>query len=246
MSFIRSAAVALGNSIPRRWKRALKWQLMIPDAGASLELLKRRGFRPRRALDIGGYVGAWTRTCKDIWPETEICTVEAQPDKAQELEAMARLLPGVQVRRALLSDSAGRDEQFNLAESGSSMMTLLSNRDAPSIRLQTQTLAKLVAGTPFEKPDLIKVDVQGAELKVLDGGPLVLAHAEVVILEISLIEEYSGAPLFADVVAYMHARGFRAQDICTIFRNTASQVMNEADVIFVKQGSHLIATRWDR
>lgn len=43
MSILRSAAVNSGNAIPPRRKRALKWRLMIPDAGASLDKKFYRG-----------------------------------------------------------------------------------------------------------------------------------------------------------------------------------------------------------
>lgn len=241
MSTIRRAAVAFGNAIPSRWKRALKWQLMIPDAGASLELLKRKGFRPQHVVDVGSYVGAWTRMCKDIWPAAEICMFEPQPDKKAALEQLARATPGVTLRTELLGDSPGQDVAFHLAETGSSTLDLLVGPDTVrSIVLRTETLSSALAGTAFARPDLIKVDVQGAELKVLNGGQDVLQAAEVVMLEVSLIEEYRDSPLFADVVAYMAQRGFLVQDVCTIFRNTPDQSMNEADVIFVRKGSPLI------
>jgi FkbM family methyltransferase len=236
MSLLRSAAVRFGNAIPPQWKRKLKWQLMIPDTGASLELLRKKGFRPSYVLDIGAYVGSWTHMCKDIWPAANVCMFEPQPDKAPVLEALTHSLQGVTLRAALLSDIPGQEVDFHLSETGSSALNLLAKPNAPTIRLRTETLSTAVAGTPFAKPQMIKVDVQGAELKVLDGGQDVLAAAQVVVLEVALVEQYAGGPLFADVVAYMAQRGLFVHDICTIFRNTPDQSMNEADIIFVRPG----------
>jgi FkbM family methyltransferase len=246
MSLVRATAIKFGNFIPPRWKRALKWRLMIPDMGASLELLRQKGFSPRHVVDIGGFVGDWTRTCKDVWPDAQVCIFEPQPDKQAGLQALARQLPGITVRSELLSDVAGKELSFSLAQSGSSSLPLIDKLNAPKIQLRTQTLSASVAGTAFAKPDLVKVDVQGAELAVLEGGRDVLAAAEVVLLEIALIEEYAGGPLFAEVIAYMAAQGFHVHDICTIFRNGASQSMNEADVIFVREGSALLDRKYYR
>lgn len=240
MSLLQSAAIKLANSIPAHWKRKLKWQLMIPDTGASLELLQRKGFRPGHVLDIGAYVGNWTRTCKSIWPQASVCMFEPQPDKRPRLEALAKSLPGLMLRPALLSDVPGQEVEFHLAETGSSALGLMAKPDAPTVRLSTHTLSAAVAGTPFARPDLIKVDVQGAELKVLDGGQDVLAAAQVVVLEVALIEQYVGGPLFADVIAYMAQRGLFVHDICTIFRNTPDESMNEADVIFARRGASFL------
>jgi hypothetical protein len=146
-------------------------------------------------------------------------------------------MPGVTLCPELLSDVAGEEVPFRLVETGSSTMGLRSKPDAPTIMLHTQTLANAVQGTPFAMPDMIKVDVQGAELKVLNGGQAVLAAANVVMLEVSLIQEYIGGPLFAEVISYMAERGLMVHDICTIFRNTCNQAMNEADIIFVRTGA---------
>ena len=58
--------------------------------------------------------------------------------------------------------------------------------------------------------------------------------------EVALIEQYVGGPLFADVVGYMAQRGLFVHDICTIFRNTPDQSMNEADVIFARRGTSFL------
>ena len=56
--------------------------------------------------------------------------------------------------------------------------------------------------------DFFKLDVQGAELKVLQGGERVLAGATVVQAEVEFLELYEGQPMFADVDRYLRGRGF--------------------------------------
>lgn len=58
------------------------------------------------------------------------------------------------------------------------------------------------------KPDVIKIDVQGAELDVLRGAHDALRHALVVELEVEFLEMYAAQPLAWDVHAFMAARGF--------------------------------------
>jgi FkbM family methyltransferase len=244
MSLLRATAIKFGNSIPIGWKSRLKWQLMIPDTRASLNLLRQKGFSPKHVLDIGGFIGDWTRMCKGVWPESNVCMFEPQPSKKARLEAICRELPGVSLKTALLGNREGEEVVFHLAESGSSTLDLLSKPSTENIVLRTSTLTSAVKNTPFAKPDLIKVDVQGAELRVLDGGQDVLAAAQVVMLEVSLVEEYVGSPLFAEVVAYMSERGFLVHDICTVWRNTVSGSMNEADVIFARKNSPLMDHRF--
>ena len=56
--------------------------------------------------------------------------------------------------------------------------------------------------------DFIKMDIQGAELMVLQNAEARLAEAVLVQAEVEFLEMYVGQPLFADVDAFMRARGF--------------------------------------
>jgi FkbM family methyltransferase len=244
MSIIRKAAMNFANALPPTWKRSLKWKLMVPDMGASYELLRHKGFSPKHALDIGAYVGKWSTLCKEVWPQVNICMFEPQQDKQALLNAFVQRHPGSLLKQTVLGDKLDEEVQFYLQESGSSTYDMLSHPDLKPIKLKSTTLANAVQGTPFASPDLIKVDVQGAELKVLLGGEAQLRNAEVVCLEVCLAEEYKNAPLFAEVIAFMADHNLLVHDICTIWRNTNTGSMNEADVIFVRKGSQLTDPRY--
>lgn len=239
MSFVRSLALRLSHAMSPASKRRLKWQLGIPDVGASLELLRAKGFSPRVAIDIGGFVGEWTVMCREIWPDTSVCIFEPQQDKQAGLKALAQRLGRVEVKPTCLGETPDTTVEFYLEETGSSTMQMITRPDARKVVMPSTTLARAVAGTPFEKPDIVKIDVQGAELAVMRGGLEVIRHAEVVMLEVSFIEEYKGAPLFYDIVTFMHAQGFVVHDIAYIWRNTCSRSMNEADIIFTRADSRL-------
>jgi FkbM family methyltransferase len=56
--------------------------------------------------------------------------------------------------------------------------------------------------------DFLKLDVQGAELDVMNGGDRVLAEAVVVHTEVEFVEMYKGQPLFAEVDQRLRRSGF--------------------------------------
>ena len=56
--------------------------------------------------------------------------------------------------------------------------------------------------------DLIKIDTQGAELDILEGGPKIAKKAKGILLEVSYTKYNEGAPLYDDVVTYMSDYGF--------------------------------------
>lgn len=57
--------------------------------------------------------------------------------------------------------------------------------------------------------DLLKMDLQGGELSVLEGGRETLSEAVVVIPEVRFIRMYEGEPLWAEVDLELRAQGFQ-------------------------------------
>lgn len=56
--------------------------------------------------------------------------------------------------------------------------------------------------------DFLKLDVQGAELDVLENGLDTLSETMFVITEVEFLELYKGQPLFGDISSFMHRNGF--------------------------------------
>src|SRR5439155_12291107 len=73
-----------------------------------------------------------------------------------------------------------------------------TRRRVPVVRLD-----ELVAERGLPGPYVIKADVEGAELQVLEGATGILAATELALLETSLFPFWDGAPVLADVVAWM-------------------------------------------
>jgi len=57
-------------------------------------------------------------------------------------------------------------------------------------------------------PDLIKIDIQGAELTVLTHGQQKLEHAVVVECEVEFVPLYRNQPLFCDIQMFLRECGF--------------------------------------
>lgn len=72
-------------------------------------------------------------------------------------------------------------------------------------RVETRRLDDIAEARPA---DFIKLDVQGAELMVLEGATGVMADTLAVQAEVSFLPIYRGQALFADVDACLRAQGF--------------------------------------
>ena len=134
--------------------------------------LVTQGYRPGSIIDVGAYEGNWTRLARSVFPSLDILMVEAQPAKLPLLDRVCAELPGVRVVSAPLSSKSGEKISFFEMETGSSLLPEQSNIPRVERILTTKTLdevAELVAG-----PIFLKIDVQGAELLVLEGGATTL------------------------------------------------------------------------
>ena len=72
----------------------------------------------------------------------------------------------------------------------------------------TLTSLDTICATHAIRPDVIKIDTQGAELSIILGGTATLKAAVLVELEVEFNPQYLGQPLFGDVDAEMRRQGF--------------------------------------
>ncbi|WP_227271805.1 FkbM family methyltransferase [Roseobacter weihaiensis] len=224
---------------PEEFRRVAFETAFAPEMNLALRKLAARGFAPRRIADVGSFHGDWSRMVKAIWPAAELEMIEANTDKRETLEPVAQEL-GAQVHFALLGPQDGQEVVFHVMESGSSVLEENSPLDRRTETRATRTLDTVLAG---RQVDLLKLDVQGFELEVLKGGAGTLKQSQALILEVSLLEINKGAPLFAEVVGFMHARGFEVCDILELHRRPLDKATNQVDILFVPSASAFLADK---
>ena len=86
-----------------------------------------------------------------------------------------------------------------------------------------------------EPIDLIKMDVQGAELDILKGGEKTVKNAKHLLIETSLIQYNQGAPLIGDIVDQMKQYGFYMEDIIEYhsFPHLYGGAIFQLDILFI-------------
>jgi FkbM family methyltransferase len=82
-----------------------------------------------------------------------------------------------------------------------------ANWHVGTVRVPRRTLDSIVAEVDAE-PTLIALDVQGAEMRVLEGAERALLEARVLWVEVWNRALYAGTALRKDVVRYLADRGF--------------------------------------
>jgi len=192
-------------------------------------------FTPLVIYDIGAYHGTWTLDARKIFPAAQYFLFEANPDNAPVLQASGE--------RYFIAALA-RDERqaafyvpkSDIPATGASLYReqtahYLGER-ARVVELTTRRLDTLATEHDLPSPDLVKLDVQGAELDVLRGAGSLLHTCSALIAEVSLLRGNEGAPVAAEVIAGINDHGFKCVDICKI-RRTAVGSVGQLDLLFV-------------
>jgi FkbM family methyltransferase len=225
--------------MPDSYKNRLAVHLGRPDIGFSLSQLRNFGYRPRQVLDGGAYRGEWARYCLAVWPEASVLCIEPQDATQADLSKLAQeKAPNVTIIKGLLGPTDDPAVSFAAAGTGGSVLAA----NAPSSTSAMWSIDSLISqrNTPF---DFVKLDVQGYELQILSGFEKYLPHCTMLQLELSLIPIVEGAPIIAEVVAYLDQRGFVLYDFDEIIRSPSDGAVWQVDALFCRRNSHLRTNR---
>lgn len=158
---------------------------------------------PYKILDIGANVGDFAVMCKHKWSATYIHCIEANENCESRLQVVAD-----KYTIALLGDknhtSCYYTDRNNPHGQGNSIYKEIVYDQYDVVYKPMVTLDSIIT----EEFDLIKIDTQGSELNIINGGIKTLKRAKYVLLELSLIPYNHNAPLYPTVVERMMDLGF--------------------------------------
>ena len=216
-----------------------------------LDQVSRLGFRPQTVIDVG--VAKGTFELYEQFPEAKHLLIEPVEEYEEIVQEIARKY-GADYVIAAASDRAGTitiNIHPDLICSSLFKETEGPHIDGKSREVPAVTIDGVCEEKGLSGPYLLKVDVQGGELKVLAGAEKILRDTELVILEVSLFQFYIDGPQFYDVVTYMKERGFVAYDIFGGHSRSLDGALAQVDMSFVWEEGlfrthHFYATREQR
>ena len=163
--------------------------------------------KPKVVYDIGACVLHWERHAKAAWPDSKFVLFDAEPGVERIL-----MESGHPYHIGILTDRDNREVDFYhwLENPGgnSYYKEITPGWEQYGFKKTGYTLDTIVKLNNFPLPDLIKLDVQGAEIDVLKGAKTCLEHCTDVILEAQHKTYNEGAPRVDDVIKFMDEIGF--------------------------------------
>lgn len=213
---------------------------------AALDLV-RENLCVESIYDVGAARGEFSKMCFERWPEATYFLFEPLTEFRESLATVSRQLGGATVSEFALLDFEGEIE-----------INVHPDLEGSSVFLEIE--GEIVNGEPRSVPcatldswfvpsayRLVKLDVQGAELRVLDGAASFfgtqdgLGQGETIfIVEVNLFENMLGSDnIFATVVRYFNDRDYSLYDIAGLCRRPIDGALAQADLVFCHSKSVL-------
>lgn len=217
-----------------------------PEFGlhAFFPLLKSFGFSPRHIIDVGANHGHWTRTAIRYFPTAQYTLVEPQDHLKSHIQDL--LVAGHKINwiNAGAGDQSGT-LPFALAPRDDSSRFILDAGQVyasgcEQIQVAVKTLNEIAVSSSAPFPELVKIDAEGFDLKVLAGASDLLGRTDVFLVEACVCSP-DGENTAAAVMNFMAQAGYRLIDITDLNRSPTHQVLWLAELAFLRVGSPLLS-----
>ena len=207
---------------------------------SSLAQLQAKGLEAKTVFDVG--VATGTPELYRVFPKACFHLIDPDPTNAARLQRLAGELRGTAHPVALgATDGTTAFDVWDVA-SGSTMLKAVGPAPrASTITVPLRRLDTLIAN-PLG-PILCKIDVQGAELMVLQGAVGLFDKIDVFLVEVSTLATLQDAPELASIVDFMSTHGYVVYDIAGLLRRPLDGALAQLDLVFVRADSPLRSDR---
>lgn len=205
-------------------------------------LLKRSGFAPKHIWDVGANRGNWTRVAIDYFPDAEYTLIEPQDELKAHVQHLIRSGYNLRWINAGAGNLAGTLPLYIATlDRSSSFLDIPRIREGAVQRLEIpmRTLNEIRTTFSLPTPNMLKIDAEGLDLKVLEGATDLLGRTEIVLAEGSIgqldFENTAGT-----LIGVMDDYGYRLIDITDVLRSPNNDALWLCEFAFLLRSSGLL------
>ena len=189
-------------------------EISIPQG--HVDYLKTIQYTPSVVYDIGSAVLHWTKEAKQIWPNARYIAFEAMTQIEEWYDEY-----GIEYSLGVFSDEnnkeviyhcnptlLGGNSYYKENEKYSPAAKDIYTKEFEELRY-TVTMDSMIELCNFPLPDFVKIDVQGAELDILNGMTKTLKNVKHLIVELQHVEYNIGAKQVNESIPFIESLGFK-------------------------------------
>lgn len=194
-------------------------------------------------IDIGANVGQFALEINKFLPDAKILSFEPLKDAYNELLKLSNRIKNLKTFNVALGDIDETKKIFKNKFSPSSSIMEMADLHKEAFPFTNEVnreeiiikrLDYIVAQEELKPEILIKLDVQGYEDKVIQGGMNTFKKATIVICEVSFYELYKGQLLFNEILDIFKNMGFVYKASINPGFHPKNGMPLFADAIFIK------------
>lgn len=195
-------------------------------------------------LDVGACFGEYARRFHATWPEATVHAFEANPETYGRLTQQVADVPKIVPVNLGAWRSTGT-RTFHLNEWVGACSLKDRPREGPAYHsenahhvdtteVKVTRLDEWAATEGVRSVDLVKLDIQGAELEALQGAGALLDGVRCIYTEVHYFPNYEGAPLLHELWSFLHAKGFSLYQLYQGWGADDGQLV-QGDALFVSE-----------
>lgn len=201
------------------------------------EIQKRLARDARIVFDVGAERGRYSRSYLEMFPDAMVYAFEPAPAAYSTLNEMAENEPRLEAIPAAVLNRVG-EVVLNIASADvyTSVLDMLPGwteyRMVTQITVPAITLDVFCASWNIEKVDVLKIDVQGAELLVLKGAVNLLeTGVRVILCELGYLDRYAGQSWHDEIEAFLAGYGYQLEKMIPCYQHGR---LMRADGVFAR------------
>ena len=179
---------------------------------------------PNVIFDIGANRGDTAIKYSNLFPKATIFAFEPFEETFKKLKDNVKDYPNINIYNFAISDKIGetffysnKNEDTN-SILPSSKIGLSSDEQVKTIGqtiINTDTIDAFCLSHKIDKIDILKMDIQGAELMALTGAKKILAEKKIDLIytETYFRRQYNTQPLFHEISKFLADYGYYLQDV---------------------------------
>jgi FkbM family methyltransferase len=218
--FVSNLSRSMGYEV-KRWRHPTRAAIDAQDPLLNIRsFFEHRNISPKVIFDVGANQGDYAAQCLELFPDARVYCFEPTPAVLGILNDRYASHARVKIVAGAVTDGDA-PVTFNL-RGDSVWNSLLANGDAgiapgatQAIEVKGMRLDSFAASEAIDQVDLLKLDIQGAEMKALAGAEKLLRDGKIslVQMEMNFQNLYAGQADCQSVSKFMFGHGYWLQGV---------------------------------